>query len=323
MYNKTIFAIAAAVLAVGCAKQEPVKTAPAQPKPAASKPKQVNGSTVTETFSDGTVYASEKNNYLRACQNGDGAGCRNLSTLYEKGLGVPKNPEKALYYVERGCQLGYGPACNRAGNYFDSNDYGVRKNAQKAAEYYMQGCELNHGMSCNNIGFAYISGEGVVRNFGLAETYLKKAIGLGNNSHNNLGYLYEIEGKDADAQRHYVKSCDLNDKTGCGNLGNFYMNKKSYVKAYNAYIKACNLGNGTACQNASMMIYRKQVTPENPNDLMFKLSANACELGSKTGCADTGYSYETGLGVPKDMKKAKEFYKKACKLGDKSSCNKF
>jgi len=71
-----------------------------------------------------------------------------------------------------------------------------------------------------------------------------------------------------------------------------------------------------------MMIYRKQITVPTPNATMFKLDSNSCELNDKTGCADLAYSYEKGMGVTKDKKKAKKYYKKACKLGHKSSCSK-
>jgi len=315
MYKKIIMGTAIALLAVGCATQ------PKKEEPKKLIPKNMNGTTTTTTFSEGTVYANQKNNYLNSCLNGSGQGCRDVSTLYELGLGVPKNMKKAFYYVEKGCELNHGSSCSRAGNFY-AHGYAGIVNKQKAAAYYMKGCELNYGTACNNIGSAYMDGEGVVKNLALSETYLQKALQLGNNSYNNLGFLYEMKGDDVKAEEYYLKGSNLKDGTACSNLATLYKSQKKYTPAYNQYIKACNLTVGSACKGASMMIYDKLITVPTPNATMFRLDSNSCELNDKNGCVNLAYDYEKGIGVTKNMKKAKKYYKKACKLGDKASCNK-
>jgi TPR repeat protein len=314
--NKKILVIAASLLLfIGCASQ------PKKAEPKKLIPKDMNGTTTMTTQSDGTVYANQKENYLIACMQGDGQGCRNISTLYEKGFGVPKDTQKARYYVEKGCELNHGSSCNKAGNFYD---YGLagQIDKQKAASYYMKGCELNHSTACNNIGSAYMTGEGVVKNLSLSETYLNKALQLGYNAYNNLGFLSEMKGDDAKAEAYYTQGCNLKDATACTNLAGLYKEQKKYTKAYNQYIKACNLTNANACNAASIMIYKKLVNVPNANAAMFKLDSNSCEMNNKTGCANLAFDYEKGIGTPADTKKAKKFYKKACKLGDKNSCRK-
>ena len=96
MYKKIIMGTAIVLIAVGCATQ---------PKKEEAKkliPKDMNGTTTTTITSTGAVYASQKNNYLNSCLHGNGQGCRDISTLYELGVGVPKNMKKALYYIEKG-----------------------------------------------------------------------------------------------------------------------------------------------------------------------------------------------------------------------------
>jgi len=193
--------------------------------------------------------------------------------MYEKGLGVPKDIQKALYFVEKGCQLNHGQSCSRAGNFYDHGYAGV-VDKEKAAFYYMKGCELNDGLACNNIGLAYADGEGVVKNLALAETYLQKALRLGNNAYNNLGFLYQMKGDIVKAEDYYKKG------------------------------------------------YKQLVNVPNPGVTMFKLDSNSCEMQNKTGCSNLAFDYEKGIGVAKNMKKAKLYYKKACKLGNKESCNK-
>ena len=316
MYKKIIMGTAIALIAVGCATQPK--------KEEANKliPKDMNGITTTTTTSEGTVYANQKNNYLNSCLNGSGQGCRDISTLYELGLGLPKNMKKSLYYVEKGCELNHGSSCSKAGNFYAHGYSGVI-NKQKAASYYMKGCELNYGGACNNIGSAYMNGKGVVKNLALSETYLQKALQLGHvGAYNNLGFLFEMKGDDVNAEKYYIKGCNLKDSTACSNLAYLYKDQKKYTPSYNHFIKACNLTNGSACHNASMMIYKKQITVPTPNVRMFRLDSHSCELKNKTGCADLAYDYEKGMGVVKDLKKAKQYYKKACKLGHTSSCKK-
>jgi hypothetical protein len=315
MFVRSTLGLALIFAATGCGTQQPQKEAPKK----VVAPRVVEGSTVTSTTSGSTVYASQKGNYAQRCQERDGQGCRNLSTLYEKGLGVKKNLKKSLTLVEKGCDYGNGSSCNRAGNFYDYGYAGV-SNKQTAASYYKKGCDLNYGIACNNIGNAYISGSGVVKNVGLAETYLNKAISLGENAYANLGFVYRLKGDDNKAIAYYKKGCDLKDATACGNLAYVYKEQKKYTKAYNYYLQSCNLADGSACHIASMMIYRKQVTPANPTLTSYKLDMNSCELNNKVGCSDVAYDYEKGLGVTKDLKKAKFYYAKACRLGHKASC---
>lgn len=303
-----------ALLLAGCAAQKEVE-------PKKLVPKDMNGTTTSTTTSEGTVYAKDKGYYASSCQSGNGQGCRDLSTLYELGLGVPKNIQKALQLNEKGCSLGNGSACSRAGNYYDDGRAGI-KNKEKSASYYMEGCKLNYGIACNNIGSRYTNGTGVVKNAGLAETYLKKSISLGNNAYSNLGFLYESMGDTEKAKTNYKKACDLKDPLGCSNLANVLKNEKQYTPAYNYYLNACNLSKSGACNSASMMIYKKLLTPPNPNQTMFRLDSNSCEMNNKTGCSNLAYNYEKGVGTVIDNKKAQKYYKKSCKLGDKSSCKK-
>ena len=310
-------AITATIGMIGCAKQQPQKEEPKK-----LVPKDLNGTTETSTHTSGTVYASDRNLYLQECQNGIGRGCRKLGALYELGLGVKKDLYKARHYVEKGCELGSGDSCNRAGNYYEYKKFNLPIDTAKAASYYHKGCELNYALACNNIGSSYTNGVGVVKNLDLAETFLQKSIRLGYNAYNNLGYLYQMKGDDVKAEEYYKKGCQLQSPFACANLGYLYQDQGRYTDAYNQLIKACNMSKGNACRDASMLIFNQKVNVDNPKQTIYQLNANACELNDAVGCSNLGYIYETGYGVPKDAKKAKKYYKKACKLGNKASCQK-
>jgi len=303
----------AILLLSGCANQPQTPTKP--------KPKDINGTTTSTTITSGYVYANQKNSYLSDCTNGYGQGCRDMSTLYEKGLGVPQDWQKALYYVLKGCELNHAGSCNRTGNLYSSGR-GTTKDSTKAASYYQKGCELGNGIACNNLGSAYTNGKGVVKNLDLAETYLNKALSFGYNAYNNLGFLYEVKGNEPKAIEYYTKGCEKQDPIACSNLAGIHNENKDYYKSYNYFIKACNLAHAPACNSASMLIYKKLLTVDNPNQTMLNLDSNSCEMNDKIGCSNLAYDYSIGIGTTKDPKKAKQYYKKACKLGHKNSCSK-
>lgn len=47
----------------------------------------------------------------------------------------------------------------------------------------------------------------------------------------------------------------------------------------------------------------------------------ACEGGDMLGCKNLGVLYDQGQGVRQDKRVAKEYYGRACDLGDQNGCN--
>jgi di/tripeptidase len=50
-----------------------------------------------------------------------------------------------------------------------------------------------------------------------------------------------------------------------------------------------------------MMIYKKFVSVDNPQQTMFHLDANSCEMNNKIGCSNLAYDYHNGIGVAAAM----------------------
>ena len=51
--------------------------------------------------------------------------------------------------------------------------------------------------------------------------------------------------------------------------------------------------------------------------------SKACEMGDANGCVLVGYLYDNGYGVRQNDSKAMEFYGKACDLGEQKGCDKY
>jgi uncharacterized protein len=49
----------------------------------------------------------------RACQAGDGEGCRDLAVAYEKGNGVARDRRRAAELYKKSCELGFKDACRK------------------------------------------------------------------------------------------------------------------------------------------------------------------------------------------------------------------
>lgn len=56
----------------------------------------------------------------------------------------------------------------------------------------------------------------------------------------------------------------------------------------------------------------------------FDYAKNVCDNGGMKGCSAVGLAYRNGYGgVIQNYSKAKEYYRKACDLGDADGCKKY
>ena len=87
----------------------------------------------------------------------------------------------------------------------------------------------------------------------------------------------------------FVRSCDGNIPNGCINLGRLYETGSESIKVD---------------LNHAVDLYKK-----------------ACRLNSSIGCTSLGYMYDLGLGVDKNVVKARNYYEIACAGEDPRGCN--
>lgn len=52
----------------------------------------------------------------------------------------------------------------------------------------------------------------------------------------------------------------------------------------------------------------------------FNYDKEACEAGKASACLSVGNAYETGIGTKRSYKKAQEYFRKACEMGDNNGC---
>lgn len=172
-------------------------------------------------------------------------------------------------------------------------------NTQKAIKFFEQSCKRDNPLGCYDAGIALLD----IHKKNEAQTFFLKAKKLSEkrcamgafDACNLLGLMYgRGVGVKQDYQKsikYLKKSCDKGNIDGCTILGMFYVEAGDYSDQ--AYTHA--------------NIYLKK----------------ACDLGSDRGCYELGWSYYKGEGVDKNKDKAKELFKRSCKLGYKTACKKY
>ncbi|RMA97265.1 tetratricopeptide repeat protein [Hydrogenothermus marinus] len=78
------------------------------------------------------------------CSNNIGKSCEFLGQIYDEGLGVNKDYNKAKYYYEKACKLNESFGCNNLGYLYET----VNKDYNKAKYYYKKACNLGYKKAC-------------------------------------------------------------------------------------------------------------------------------------------------------------------------------
>lgn len=120
---------------------------------------------LAELHRDGALPGGEQEAtalFQKACDLGDGVGCRNVGIRFRYGRGATPDPIRAAAAYKRGCELGEMMACNGLGDVHEKGDLGKPDYAQAMA-YYTKACEGGAAIGCSGVGDLYFVGKGVPR----------------------------------------------------------------------------------------------------------------------------------------------------------------
>lgn len=240
-------------------------------------------------------YDKAVNYFAEACDNGDTDGCINLAVLYDRGWGIQKDLKKAVIYYTKACDGGEAMGCTGLGVFYKEGRI-LQQDYTKSFELFSKGCDGGDYQGCVNMGTLYENGLGVK--------------------------------KDIDkAQKIYANACSntRGDKepSGCINLGELYERHLNYYAALEAYTVSCDRSVADGCYKIGMMystgIGHSRGVPQDTK-LATIYFEKACNFRSADACNDLAQAYEFGINVPTSKNKAKNFYKKACKLKSDRGC---
>ncbi|MBZ7986691.1 tetratricopeptide repeat protein [Campylobacter canadensis] len=201
------------------------------------------------------------------------------------------------------------------------------ENLLKAREYLQIACNKNNAQACHNLSLTYFNAMMVFKDPVLAKKYAKKACKLGKlNSCYNIANIYKYALANTKqnfqkASKYYDYSCKKGFYASCYELATmwqFDMQNSDFQQIISYHKLACTNNYAASCYHLAYFYYFKKY---NLNDLSlaFKYFLKACKLNHNIACAMSASIYER----QKNLQKAKEFYKKACKLRVFTSCNNY
>jgi len=78
--------------------------------------------------------------FQKSCDNDNAEACYNLANMYDSGLGIYKDDQKAVMLFTKACDGGFIDSCYNLGMMYDSGE-GVTKDVVKAFTLFYKTCE--------------------------------------------------------------------------------------------------------------------------------------------------------------------------------------
>ncbi len=97
----------------------------------------------------------------KAAKNGDVKGQYVLGKLYMLGVGVDKDTEQGIHWLELSANQGNDNAQYLLGNIYHYGSDNIEKDIKKAVYWYQKAVASGNGEAATNLGFLYESGQGV------------------------------------------------------------------------------------------------------------------------------------------------------------------
>ncbi|HET7620540.1 MAG TPA: hypothetical protein VFK39_01440 [Gemmatimonadaceae bacterium] len=115
---------------------------------------------------------------------------RNIGVMYDRGVGVQRDPAKAAEWLRTAAEAGSRDAAYQLGAMYESGR-GVSEDDARAVSWYRRAALLGDREAQVKVGKAYEAGKGVTADMGEALTWYRKAAGQGDAwAQNYIGFLY-------------------------------------------------------------------------------------------------------------------------------------
>jgi uncharacterized protein len=260
------------------------------------------------------------------CEKGDQIACINVAhTLIQSTQG--EHIKKALKYYFDACKAKKLEACLSLAPYLLDGKY-LDINKGKALEYYKLACDKKMVEGCYRLGIAYNEGDMVKKDNIISMQYLRKACNRNfKDSCFYLGIQIIKTKKKVHRGIYYLKNaCTGGECRACYILGEYYekysRKKRGYYfylydnKSYRYYEQACflKMKQGCAKYNEKKFSKRsfKKLVKYNVSKQKVLIMEKQCQKGNASKCLLVGEYYGKGIGVKKNLLKAKNYFHKAC-----------
>lgn len=252
------------------------------------------------------------------CFLNHGDKCYAAGLDYQKGTDTIKIDEnKALKYLEKGCELNNAKSCENLVFYF--NEENEKRNLAKAFKFSKKACQLDNVKGCFIIGLMYSTGTGATLDLNKANEYIDKSCRLSpsfctkiakdtleENKSPKESKLTEFK-KDDYALEYLLleKACKYQDGKGCFEIAlNFFSkNPEKYIEWIS---KGCDLKDDLSCLGLNVLF--KYTNPYKALEAVKK----GCKNEGEFSCSILADYYKKGIYIEKNIDKAFSLYQKSC-----------
>lgn len=211
--------------------------------------------------------------------------------LYRDGIGIEKDNEIALSYLEKAAEKEFDPALFVKANYYLYGMNGYAVNIEKAIELFKIVAENGNAEAANKLANLYFKGECVEQNDIESIKWRKIAFDNGDvEAYTFIGTMYQ------DRKRNIL----------------------DYQKSFEYLQKAYEKGSANAALFLAFL-YEDGKGVEIDQKKAFELCKIASENNIKSSFVNMGRYYYEGIGTEKNIEKAKEYLEKGKMLGDKKA----
>ena len=229
--------------------------------------------------------------WAEACESDTASGCAGLGWLMRNGGGRKSDLAGAADCDLKACALDVRE-CQTAA-WLSLRGLGIERDVDQAVDWIRQGCEAGDQAACTDLGWRYSVGQGLPRDAAAAQTLWEAACEAGDSG--ACTALVFREARDAETLR---DPCEGGDPASCAGLGIAYATGKG-VSADLTYGMSLLEG---ACSAEPVCEW------------------GSCEGDGAVACRWLGHMYTQGAGVKASRREAKQYYRRACDLGDLLSC---
>jgi TPR repeat protein len=128
--------------------------------------------------------------FVPLAQQGNADAQNELGFMYHEGLGLPKDPLKAVYWYTKAAEQDHPSAQFNLGNRYRQGD-GVTEDDAVAVAWWKKAASHDHRKSMFNLGYAYLDGRGVEENKAEAINWFRKSANRGYSfAQYNLIFVY-------------------------------------------------------------------------------------------------------------------------------------
>lgn len=312
-------------------KVEPAKPPLEEKKLVASYQKAMQNIEVEEAFQRGLVaqikgdFSTLVKEMAALAAKGYPRAQVHMGWIYERGIGVEQDYQKAFEWYEKAAANGAKNAPAHIGEMYEKG-FGVKQDYLKAAEYYQRSIDLDGSLGYAAMGYLHETGKGVQFDRVKALEYYEKAIAKGDHKALALlGLMYQqghggLPRDEKKAVELYQQAIDHGIPLAMTRLGEMYNQGKGGLpqdrnKAMSLFLESARYRSPAAYAHLGRMYEEGWATKQDYAEAR-KWYEQAAEHDAIYAMVRLGFIYKDGLGVKRDWDKATDWFKKAASLGN-------